>query len=280
MLLFSGVEVLPQVAESLKALPGEHFMQLPASFDLTGRVALVTGGSKGLGLAMARGLARAGADIVISSRNEGELKSALATILDGTGRSGHQVVADMTDREDVARLAAEAQRRMGKVDILVNNAGGNQPQTIESIEDDVWDGVLELNLNSVVFLTRALVPGMKQRSWGRVINISSVMAFHSKEGRSAYSATKAALIGMTRTQALELGPFGVTANCIAPGLFLTDLPKSVLSPTELDSFAKRAAVGRWGDPDELVGPVLLLASDAGSYITGQALVVDGGFMCR
>jgi NAD(P)-dependent dehydrogenase (short-subunit alcohol dehydrogenase family) len=254
---------------------------MPTSFfDVTGRVALVTGASKGLGLAMARGLARAGADVIISSRNEAELKPALETILAGTGRNGHYIVADMTDRDDVARLADEARRRMGKVDILVNNAGGNQPQPLDAITDESWDRVLELNLNSIVFLTRALVAGMKQRRWGRVIQISSIMAFHSKEGRSAYSATKAALIGMTRAQALELGPFGVTVNCIAPGLFLTDLPKSVLTPAELEAFAKRAALGRWGNPDELIGPVLLLASDAGNYITGQTLVVDGGFMCR
>jgi NAD(P)-dependent dehydrogenase (short-subunit alcohol dehydrogenase family) len=255
-------------------------VSFPAPFDLTGRVALVTGGSKGLGLAMARGIARAGADIVISSRHESELKSALAAILDGTGRAGHYIVADMTDREDVARLADEAVRRMGKVDILVNNAGSNTPQLVDAITDEAWDNLIELNLTSVMAMTRALVPGMKQRRWGRVIHISSMMAYISKEGRNAYSATKAALIGMTKASALELGRFGVTVNCLAPGPFLTDLPKSVLSQQERDDWSSVTAVGRWGDPEELVGPILLLASDAGSFLTGQALIVDGGFTCR
>jgi NAD(P)-dependent dehydrogenase (short-subunit alcohol dehydrogenase family) len=255
-------------------------MSFPQPFDLTGRVALVTGGSKGLGLAMARGLARAGADVVISSRHKSELEAALPAILGDTGRRGHFVVADMTRREDVARLADEAVRRMGKVDILINNAGSNTPQAIDAITDSAWDGILELNLTSVMALTRALVPGMKSRRWGRVIHVSSIMAFVSKEGRNAYSATKAALLGLARASALELGPHGVTVNCVAPGPFLTDLPKSVLSKAEQDEFSKMTAVGRWGDPEELVGTTLLLASDAGSYITGQAFVVDGGFTAR
>jgi NAD(P)-dependent dehydrogenase (short-subunit alcohol dehydrogenase family) len=255
-------------------------MSFPAPFDLTGRVALVTGGSKGLGLAMARGLTRAGADVVISSRHEDELKSALDTIVADTCRRGHFVVADMTKRAEVKRLADEAVRVMGKVDILVNNAGSNTPQAIDAITDAAWDNLLELNLSSVMALTRALVPGMKERRWGRVIHISSVMAYISKEGRNAYSATKAALVGMARASALELGSFGVTVNCLAPGPFLTDLPLSVLTAEEREAWTKMTAVGRWGDPEELVGPVLLLASDAGSYITGQALIVDGGFTCR
>jgi NAD(P)-dependent dehydrogenase (short-subunit alcohol dehydrogenase family) len=249
-------------------------------FDLSNRVALVTGGSKGLGLAMARGLARAGADIVISSRHEGELKSALDAVVAETGRRGHYVVADMTNRGDVKRLADEAVRAMGKVDILVNNAGSNTPQRIDAITDSAWDNLLELNLTSVMALTRALAPGMKARRWGRIIHISSMMAFISKEERNAYSATKAALVGMARASALELGPFGVTVNCLAPGPFLTDLPLSVLTEAEREDWRKVTAIGRWGDPEELVGPVLLLASDAGSYITGQALIVDGGFTCR
>jgi NAD(P)-dependent dehydrogenase (short-subunit alcohol dehydrogenase family) len=255
-------------------------MPFPAPFDLSGRVALVTGGSKGLGMAMARGLAEAGADVIISSRHEDELKRARAEIVAGTGRRGHYLVADMTDRDEVRSLAEEATRAFGKVDILVNNAGSNTPQAIDAITDEAWDNLIELNLTSVMALTRALVPGMKERRWGRVIHISSVMAYISKEKRNAYSATKAALLGLARASALELGSFGITVNCIAPGPFLTDLPMSLLSQAERDEWSKVTAIGRWGDPKELVGPVLLLASEAGSYITGQSLIVDGGFVVR
>jgi NAD(P)-dependent dehydrogenase (short-subunit alcohol dehydrogenase family) len=121
---------------------------------------------------------------------------------------------------------------------------------------------------------------MKERGWGRIIHISSVMGMTSKAGRTTYSATKAALIGMTRAMALDLGPSGVTVNCIAPGPFLTDLPLSVLSPADRQNFSDRTALGRWGDPQELAGPALLLASDAGSYITGSTLLVDGGVLCK
>ncbi|MSQ93553.1 MAG: SDR family oxidoreductase [Gemmataceae bacterium] len=253
---------------------------LPAMFNLSGKVALITGGSKGLGKAMARGLAEAGADIVISSRHEDELKSALAEILKGTERKGAYLVADMSKRTEVGKLAAFALEKMGKVDILINNAGTNVPEAIDVITDAEWDRIMEINLNSVMALTRALVPQMKARKWGRVIHISSIMAFVSNNGRNIYSATKAALVGMARASALDLGPFGVTVNCIAPGPFLTDLPASVLSKEEQDRFGKMTALGRWGDPKELVGTSLLMASDAGSYITGSTFVVDGGFIAR
>jgi NAD(P)-dependent dehydrogenase (short-subunit alcohol dehydrogenase family) len=250
------------------------------TFDLTGRVALITGGSKGLGKAMARALAEAGADIVISSRHENELHSALKEITAGTQVRGACCAADMFQRAEPARLAAFALEKMGRVDILVNNAGSNVPQTLEQIRDEDWDRILELNLSSCMAMGRAVVPGMRERRWGRIIHISSIMALGSKEGRSAYSATKAALIGMARAQALELGPHGITVNCIAPGPFLTDLPLSVLSPQEQQTFADRTALLRWGQPKELAGPILLLTSEAGSYITGTTLVVDGGTMCK
>lgn len=253
---------------------------MPRNFDLTGKVALVTGGSKGLGKAMARGLAEAGADIVIASRHEAELKAALAEILDGTGRRGHWIVADLSKRPEADRLAREALAALGRVDILINNAGTNKPQAIDAISDDTWDAVMELNLGSVMALTRAVVPDMKARRWGRVIHISSIMGFVSKEGRNVYSATKAALLGLARASALDLGPFGITVNCIAPGPFLTELPASVLSAAEQKVFADRTALGRWGEPAELAGPALLLCSDAGAYITGQTLVVDGGYLAR
>ncbi len=249
-------------------------------FNLTGKTALVTGGSKGLGKAMARGLAEAGADVVISSRHEDELLAALGDILKGLDRRGRFVVADMSRREEIAPLAKAALELNGRIDVLINNAGTNKPEPIDAITDEAWDQVLQINLSSVMALTRALVPQMKARGWGRVIHISSVLAFLSKEKRGGYSATKAALLGLARASALDLGAHGVTVNCIAPGPFLTDLPMSILSDAEKKAFADHTALGRWGDPKELVGPALLLASDAGSYITGQTLVVDGGFLVR
>ncbi len=254
---------------------------MPAKlFDLTGRVALITGGNKGLGKAMARGFAEAGADVLIASRNEGELKTALDEILAGTGRRGAYCVTDVSVRDDVKKLAAFALEKMGRVDVLVNNAGMNAPQAIDAITDDTWDRVLEVNLSSVMALTRELVPQMKARRWGRVVHISSIMGQVSKEKRNVYSATKAALIGMARASALDLGPFGVTVNCIAPGPFMTDMPMSVLSDAEKQAFADRTALGRWAQPAELVGPVLMLCSEAGSYVTGQTLFVDGGYLAR
>jgi NAD(P)-dependent dehydrogenase (short-subunit alcohol dehydrogenase family) len=254
---------------------------MPASlFDLTGRVALITGGNKGLGKAMARGFAESGADVVIASRHEDELKAALDEILAGTGRKGVYCVADMVKREDVKKLAQFALEKMGKVDILVNNAGMNAPQPIDGITDETWDRVVEVNLTSVMALTRAIVPQMKDRRWGRVVHISSVLGQTSKEKRNAYSATKSALIGLARANALDLGPYNVTVNCIAPGPFLTDMPMSILSDAEKKVFSDRTALGRWAQPRELVGPVLMLCSEAGSFITGQTIFVDGGWLAR
>jgi gluconate 5-dehydrogenase len=249
-------------------------------FDLSGRVALVTGGSKGLGLAMARGFAEAGADVVISSRHEDELKQAAAEIQKAGGGRVEYVVADMVERRDVARLAETALARLGRVDILVNNAGTNNPQSIDQIRDEDWDRIIELNLTSCMALTRQLVPQMKQRRWGRVIYMSSIMGLASKDGRGPYSATKSALLGLARAAALDLGEFGVTVNCIAPGPFMTDLPGKMLSDEQKKVFADRTALGRWGQPREMAGPALLLASEAGSYITGAVLVVDGGSLVK
>lgn len=245
-------------------------------FDLSGRAALVTGGSKGIGKAIARGFARAGADVMICSRQEDHLRSAVAEIAEGTPVRVEYAVADMSRREDVKRLADTALQRLGKVDVLVNNAGYNVPQPIDEIRDETWDGLVELNLTSCMALTRALAPGMKQRRWGRVIHISSIMGLASTAQRSAYSATKAALLGLARAAALDLGPFGITVNCIAPGPIATEMPMSILSDRQKADFSGRTALGRWARPEELAGPALLLASEAGSYITGAVLVVDGG----
>ncbi len=254
-------------------------MQSP-SFDLTNRTALVTGGSKGIGRAIAEGFASAGADLFLCARSEGPLEAAAAQIAAATGRRVEWLAADMAKRDDLERTASTALERFGHVDILVNNAGWNIPQPIDEIRDEDWNYLVELNLTSVMALTRALVPQMKERGWGRVIHISSVMGLGSTARRNAYSATKAALIGMGQASALDLGRHGITVNCIAPGPIATEMPMSILSQQQQDTFAARTALNRWGKPDELAGPALLLASDAGSYITGTCLVVDGGLMAN
>ena len=252
----------------------------PSLFQLNGRVALITGGSKGIGKAVARGLAEAGADIAISSRHEDELKSAAAEIGKDLKVKVAYRVCDMTDRQASDELAQWATATLGKVDILFNNAGSNEPQNLVDVTDASWDRIIELNLTSCMRLSKAVAPGMIQRKWGRIIYTSSIMALASFHGRGAYSATKAALIGMARAHALELGPHGITVNCLAPGPVMTDLPMSLLSDEQKDNFAKRAALLRWGKPEELAGPALLFCSEAGSYITGATLIVDGGTLCR
>ena len=249
-------------------------------FDLSGRTALITGGSRGLGRAMARGFAEAGADVLITSRHEDELRSAVEVIGKGLSRKVERMVCDMTDLRQVDDLAKAAVSRLGKVDILINNAGTNIPQPIDQITDAAWETTMLLNLTSVMRLTRALVPPMKERRWGRIIHISSVLGLGGKEGRNSYCATKAALTGLARASALDLGPYNVTVNCIAPGPFLTDLPGKLLNDEQKKHFAERTAFGRWGKPEEIVGPALMLASDAGSYVTGSTLLVDGGNMAK
>lgn len=249
-------------------------------FNLTGRVALITGGSKGIGKAIARALAEVGADVAISARHEDELRDAASDIGAGLGTRVETFVADMYQRGDVDRLAAWALRTFGRVDILINNAGSNRPQLLVDTTDDSWDRIFELNVTSCMRLARALAPQMVEHRWGRIIHLSSVMALASNPGRGCYSATKAALIGMARAHALELGPYGVTVNCIAPGPVATDLPMSVLNDEQKRKFAELTAVKRWGQTSDMVGPALLLASDAGAFMTGTVIVADGGMLCR
>ncbi len=249
-------------------------------FDLSGRSALVTGGGRGLGKEMARLLAQAGAEVAICSRTESQLKATAQELAGATGARVEALVADVGKRADTERLAREAAARMGKIDILISNAGWNIPQPVESIRDQDWDALVELNLTSSMVLTRALSPGMMQRNWGRIIYISSVMALASTPDRVAYSTTKAGLHGMVKANALRLGPSGVTVNCIAPGPFATEMPMSILTEQQKQAFAARTAIGRWGNPPELAPTALLLASEAGSYITGTVFVVDGGVTAR
>jgi NAD(P)-dependent dehydrogenase (short-subunit alcohol dehydrogenase family) len=249
-------------------------------FDLSGKCALITGGSRGLGKAMAQAFAQAGADVVISSRSAQDLAATCEEIRYGITSQVDWIAADMAVRSDVQELATKAVTRLGKIDILVNNAGINTPQSIDEISDETWDKNVEVDLTSVMALTRALVPGMKDRRWGRVIHISSVLGLGGRLKRNVYCACKAALIGLAKASALDLGPYGITVNCICPGPFLTDMPAKLLNESEKQHFADRTALKRWAQPYEIAGPALLLASEAGSYITGEALVVDGGVLAN
>ena len=249
-------------------------------FSLKGRTALITGGSKGIGKAVARGLAEAGANIAISARHEDELKKAKAEIGQGLDIQVEYFVADMVDRAAVKKLAAGVLKCFGRCDVLFNNAGSNKPQPLVETTDDAWDNIVELNLTSCMLLSRELAPAMIKNKWGRIIYTSSIMGLASNPARGCYSATKAALIGMARAQALELGPHNITVNCLAPGPVATDLPMSILSPEQKKVFADRTAVKRWGQPIDMIGPVLMLASDAGAFITGNVILADGGILCR
>ena len=249
-------------------------------FNLSGRAALVTGGSKGIGKAVARGLAEAGANVAISARHEDELKKAQAEIGDGVAGKVEYFVADMSDRAQVKKLAAGVLAKFGRCDILFNNAGSNKPQALIDTTEDVWDNIVELNLTSCMLLSKELAPAMIKNKWGRIVYTSSIMGLASNPARGCYSATKAALLGMARAQALELGPHGITVNCLAPGPVATDLPMSLLSPEQKKVFAERTAVKRWGQPVDMVGPVLMLATDAGAFVTGNVILADGGILCR
>jgi len=245
-------------------------------FDLTGHAALVTGGSKGIGKSIAAAFAGAGADVLIASRHGDELEAAADEIRAEAAGRVETHVTDMTVRSEVDALARAAENALGKVDILVNNAGTNMPEPIEAITDEAWDRVVELNLTSCVMLTRALVGAMKSRRWGRVIYMASIMGIVGAPERTLYCATKGALISLAHAQALELGPHGITVNCISPGPILTDLPRAMFDEAQRSAFAEATALGRWGETEEIAGPALMLASDAGSYMTGANIVIDGG----
>jgi NAD(P)-dependent dehydrogenase (short-subunit alcohol dehydrogenase family) len=249
-------------------------------FDLSSRTALVTGGSRGLGKAISRAYAEHGADVMICSRTQSELETAAREIGQDLPIRVEWMTADLSRRGEAQRVADETLRRFGKVDVLVNNAGSNIPERADQITDEAWDRILELNLSGIMRLTRALLPQMMERRWGRVIHITSILGLGGKPGRSTYSSTKGALVGMARSSALDVGTSGVTVNCIAPGPFLTELPLGILTEEQKLEFTNRTALKRWGEPNEIAGVALLLGSEAGSYITGTTIVVDGGVLAN
>jgi NAD(P)-dependent dehydrogenase (short-subunit alcohol dehydrogenase family) len=251
------------------------------AFRLDGKVALVTGGARGLGLTMATALAEAGADIAISGRTRQACDEAVAQITAETGRRAAAFEADVTVAADVDKLAADIGATLGKVDILINNAGINIRGPIQDLSEADWDAVIDTNLKGPWLCARAFGPPMVARGWGRVINMGSILAVIAMPGRTPYASSKSGVVGMTRVLALEWAGTGVTANAICPGVFGTEMNKPLMNdPVKFKEFVAQIPMGRWGEVHELAGAAVYLASDASSYMTGSTLFVDGGWTAR
>ncbi len=250
-------------------------------FRLEGRVAIVTGGTKGLGRSMAEGLASAGADVVICSRNAGEASSVAGEIARRFGRRVLGTGCDVSKESHVAALVLLAVNELGKIDILVNNAGINIRGSIEDITLAQFHQVMETNVTGPWLCCRAVLPHMKRASYGRIINIASTLAAVGLPNRTPYASSKGAVAMLTKVLALESAPYGITVNAICPGPFLTEMNLPIANQPETQQAVVGAtALGRWGELHEIQGAAIFLASAASSYVTGTTLFVDGGWTAR
>ena len=245
-------------------------------FDLTGKTALVTGASRGLGLAMALALAEAGCDVAVNARTEEALKEVLGAIKK-LGRKAVAVPGDVSSEKEVQQMVDAAVQGLGRIDILLNNAGLWEGSYLVRLTKADWDKVIQVNLTGAFLMAKAVGKVMLKQRSGKIINTSSVLGFKSSPQSLVYAATKAALIQMTKVIALELGPAGVRVNAIAPGFFETDMTKRYHEdPDRLDAYVSRIPLRKTGRPEDLAGLIVFLASSASDHITGQTIVIDGG----
>jgi NAD(P)-dependent dehydrogenase (short-subunit alcohol dehydrogenase family) len=249
-------------------------------FSLQGKTALVTGGSRGLGLQMAEALGEQGARIVVSARKQEELDEAVAH-LSARGIEASAIAVDLSKEANVQPFVEEALRRLGQIDILVNNAGASWGAPAEDLPLEAWDKVMNLNVRSIFLVSQAVGKlSMIPRRYGKIINISSIAGLKGNAPGTmstiAYNTSKGAVVNFTRTLAGEWGRHGITVNSIAPGFFPSKMTKGVLETIGVDKLAKGSPLGRLGDDEDLKGAVILFASDASKHITGQILAVDGG----
>ena len=244
-------------------------------FDLSGRVAIVTGGSRGLGRAMAVGFAKAGAAVVVASRKLDACQAVADEIIAFGGKAMAATVR-MQEPDDIGALVTATVERFGRLDIVVNNAATVLDRSLDALDVESFVGAQRVNLLGPLLLIKAAAPHLAAGGHGSVINISSIAALRATPTRYLYPPIKAALTQATRSLAAHLGPQGVRVNAIMPGTFLTDMVRKAYDEPALAHAAKFTCLGRLGEPDELVGPALMLASDAGSYITGTVIVIDAG----
>lgn len=250
-------------------------------FDLTGHVAIVTGGSKGLGAAMAMGLASTGATVVIAGRDGSLADEVAGEIADTWGHPAAGIAADVTRPTDVKTMVDEALGRYGKVDILINSAGINIRGSIEDVSYEDFQQVQKTNVDGTWLCCREVIPHMKSAGYGRIVNMASTLGMVGLANRTPYTASKGAVIQLTRALGLELAASGVTCNAICPGPFLTPMNIPFAESEEVKTHIVGAvALERWGELKEIQGPAILLSSPAGSYMTGSLLTVDGGWTAK
>jgi len=258
-----------------KILPGIKL------FDLTGKSAVITGGSRGLGYAMAAGLASAGCNLMLVNRNEVEGKAAAEQLKEDFGVHVFAFGADITNQQETESMAQAAVNTFGKIDILINSAGINIRGAIDKLSHDDFSQVMNVNVHGTWLSSRAVVPFMKENKSGRIINLASTLGLVGLANRTPYTASKGAVVQMTRALAIELAPFNIMVNAMCPGPFLTDMNIPIADSEEARNIVLGStALGRWGQLEEIQGAAIFLSSDAASYMVGSILTVDGGWTAR